>query len=312
MDPPPLYTAAATGATTQVQNLIREGANVEVSAGSISEKRLHEAARSGHADIAAMLLEAGANAMARNNVGWMPLHHAASGGHEQIVTLLVDAGADVAATILPAKSSPPRLHFVDAGAYGGQNRGGETPLALSVHNGHAGVLRLLLDAGAEPSARGGSEQATPLHLASRYDRVTIARMLLAAAADPNARNRHMETPLHCAARRGAAEIVRLLLDAGADAMGSAYNGPTDAMARMSCSMTPLHRAAAGGHEGVLNMLLDAGADGEAKNDWGDTPEDHADSHPRVQPPWKFFPLGFALCDFAPFCASQRSVTVQRF
>jgi ankyrin repeat protein len=174
-----------------------------------------------------------------------------------------------------------------------------------VQKGHEGVLRVLMDAGADPAAREVFDDSTPLHFSRNRghgyaNAMKMARMLLEAGADPNARNRHGKTPLHAVAQRGDGAVLRLLLDAGADAM-----------ARMSCNLTPLHHAAAGGDEGIVRMLLDAGADGEAKNDSGDTPEDLAHSHPEVQPSGQIVLLGL-LYTFAPGCASQRRVKVHRF
>jgi hypothetical protein len=74
----------------------------------------------------------------------------------------------------------------------------------------AGVVRLLLDAGANARARNeGGDNA--LHYANDAD---VVRLLLAAGADPNARNQNYgRTPLFGAYDEGA---VRALLEGGAD------------------------------------------------------------------------------------------------
>ena len=56
---------------------------------------LHVAARQGHADFAALLLEAGADVDARNEEGAMPLHLAAQYGHDEVARVLLAANATV-------------------------------------------------------------------------------------------------------------------------------------------------------------------------------------------------------------------------
>src|SRR5688572_24198457 len=61
---------------------------------------------------------------------------------------------------------------------------------------------------------------TGLHTAAQQGHVGVVRVLLEHGADPNAREEGDNTsPLHWAAARGDIEIVRALLDAGSDAHG---------------------------------------------------------------------------------------------
>ena len=73
-----------------------------------------------------MLLDAGADANARDRYGDTPLHRALGKGHVEVVRALLDAGADVNA----------RDDF------------GDTPLRLAAGKGHVEVARALQDAGA--------------------------------------------------------------------------------------------------------------------------------------------------------------------
>jgi hypothetical protein len=73
-----------------------------------------------------------------------------------------------------------------------------------------GVVRLLLEAGADPNARNPTLGDTPLHHASSLE---TARRLIAAGADPNARDNDGETPLF---NRYYPEIYPVLVQAGAD------------------------------------------------------------------------------------------------
>jgi hypothetical protein len=83
----------------------------------------------------------------------------------------------------------------------------------------AGVVRLLLEAGADPRAKDRLLGDTPLHHVSD---VETARLLIAAGADPNARNSAGETPLF---NSYFPEIYPVLVAAGADVSardGSGY------------------------------------------------------------------------------------------
>ena len=82
---------------------------------------LHYAARSGHAECAALLIEARAEVDARTSGGAAALHRAAVAGHERICAILLRAGADAMA----------------------QDSDGETPLHKAAMRGHVDVARTL-------------------------------------------------------------------------------------------------------------------------------------------------------------------------
>lgn len=60
-------------------------------------------------------------------------------------------------------------------------------LDLAVHAGHVDVVRVLLDAGADPRQRAGAYgEVTPLGLAAMYGYVAVAELLLDAGATTGA------------------------------------------------------------------------------------------------------------------------------
>ena len=111
---------------------------------------------------------------------------------------------------------------------------------------------------------------TALHVAAAGFRVEICRMLLAAGADPSAaKSRRKGSPLHYAANgyighpswdaERQVQSIECLLGAGADGGARDKNGAT-----------PLHRAVRARCLGAVICLLQAGSDPTIKNNTGST------------------------------------------
>ena len=105
---------------------------------------LRYAALKGHAEIAKMLLSAGANPNAANNDGITALLSAASKGHAEVAKVLLSAGAN------------PNAATDD----------GWTALHWAAGFGHAEIAKMLLSAGANPNAA-NNYGATALYLANK-------------------------------------------------------------------------------------------------------------------------------------------------
>ncbi|KPK86341.1 MAG: hypothetical protein AMJ81_01475 [Phycisphaerae bacterium SM23_33] len=266
-----IFAAAALGKLDQIQAFLKADPDAAKATAMGRITPLHLAATAGHTDVAAALLDSGADVDAGRTEWAAPLTLAAGYGRKEIVKLLLERKADVNA--------------VDA------DRG--TPIASAAYQGWTDIVELLLDHGAElepkdPRAaplegavRGGQAQVVKLLLArgaklkkgllcelarasaSTYgphpalgckpDFVGTAKVLIAAGADVNALYEG-NTPLHLAAdvhfgRKPDLELIGLLLDSGADvnAKGGQHR-------------TPLHMAANSGNVTVAKLLLDAGAD----------------------------------------------------
>ena len=170
---------------------------------------------------------------------------------------------------------------------------GATPMLTAVENRRLDVIRLLVDAGADPDTpRLGMDEFTPLHSAAQRDNLDTVLLLLelgadaarrtwltpidwavsrpvvetlaAAGGDPNARcPKTGQAPLHRRACTGMVEPMRALLDAGAE------HSARDLLGR-----TPLHHVTLGHRRGDVAMtvalLLGAGADPEARDEKGQT------------------------------------------
>ena len=163
----------------------------------------------------------------------VPLYHAATLGLRDLAEHLIDKHPE----------------YVDA--RGGMDR---TPTCAAAFEGHADILSLLLDHGANLGARGVNGW-TPLHITSTHGKEEADRTLL-GGADINSCDDIDETPLFWAVIAKRVEFVRMLLERGA--MVDVRNDH---------NRTPLHFAVSR----YVRMLLEHGADVNARDNSGNTP-----------------------------------------
>src|SRR6266478_5389704 len=101
------------------------------------------------------------------------------------------------------------------------------PLGLAAFFGHRAIVEFLLKNGANvATAARNAQKVTALHGAVARRDVEIVKMLLEAGADPNARQESGFVPLHVAASNGNAALVELLLKHGARADAKTDDGKT--------------------------------------------------------------------------------------
>jgi ankyrin repeat protein len=137
-------------------------------------QRLADAAMSGDVDAVRRLLAAQPSlAREYTQEGWTALHLAAT---PEIAGLLLDAGADIEAANRHKFAGP-----------------GNRPVHGATYLNRPGVVRFLLERGADPNGR-DSAGLTPLHLATGNGWVECARVLLERGADPNARTNPKGVP----------------------------------------------------------------------------------------------------------------------
>ncbi len=159
----PVADAAARGDVVTVQDLLRNGADVNTAQGD-GMTALHWAAERGDLALAEVLIYSGANVNAGTRIGrYTPLHLATRGGHVDVVAALLRAKADPNATT---------------------TNSGVTPLHLAAIAGSAEAIDALLKAGAAVDAKEASWGQTPLIFAASRGQVEAIRALLAAGADP--------------------------------------------------------------------------------------------------------------------------------
>ena len=126
------------------------------------------------------------------------------------------------------------------------------PIHFAVREGHAPLVRYLLDCGADPTYRTYRFNDSLLQMARERGYSEIAAMIEEALSSRFPLSEEANALLE-AAGAGDLDRLRQLLDTDAE-LARASNETGD---------TALHLACAGGHAGVAELLLDRGADPEA-------------------------------------------------
>jgi ankyrin repeat protein len=187
----PVADAAMRGDRDAVRGLLKQGADANASRGD-GMTALHFAAERGDAELATMLMYAGANVSAVTRIGgYTALHLASQAGSVAVVDALLKAGADVKARTTTT---------------------GVTPLHLAAEAGNTPVITALLDHKAEIDAKEAEWGQTPLIFAAANNRVEAIKALLARGADPNVTTKTLDVAHELALDRAALSLQKKILD----------------------------------------------------------------------------------------------------
>ncbi|MEY4634797.1 MAG: hypothetical protein RJA55_595 [Acidobacteriota bacterium] len=282
----PIAEAAMAKDAAAVKKLLKEGVDVNAAQGD-GMTALHWAALNGDAELASMLLYAGANVGAKTRLGgFTPLHLAAQIGHASVIAPLIAAGSAVGATTAT----------------------GATALMQAAHSGSTESVRMLVENGAGLDVKETANGQTALMFAAAADRVEVVKLLLSRGADVAITSRVEDfsalttsvdvdqngvprpapaqgpgpvipgvtrgfnyneligkhgglAALHFAARQGALSTVEALVQGGASINQRGAGDKT----------TPILVAAINGHFDTVSYLLDHGADPNLASEGGVTP-----------------------------------------
>ena len=218
------------------------------------------------AGVVRVLIDAGTDIDAKDNLGCSHLHLAGLLGQLSNVKMLVEAGAGVRGT----------------------DKKGYTCLMLAVYSGHTETVRYLVGLPDVDVNRRDINNHTALHCALERQHTSVVDALIHAGADVNMKDSKGCSLLHFACILGDVASVEILVEAGADVRDTdnetrtslilaAMNGHTelvrylvslpevDVNHRNSNRHTALQCARAAKHAGVCQVLIAAGADvGKAK------------------------------------------------
>ena len=159
--------------------------------------------------VRALLAENFLLASQRLSNGESPLMAALYRGHADVVNALVEAGAeiDVFAAAATGRSADLRRALTPQ-TLNSVSYDGWTPLHLAAFFGHAGNVRLLLDAGANVHAVSQNSMAnTPLHAATAGRHADVALLLLERGADALVLDAGGYTPLQIAVQNQLDSVI---------------------------------------------------------------------------------------------------------
>ncbi|WP_207462902.1 ankyrin repeat domain-containing protein [Azospirillum sp. SYSU D00513] len=266
-----LHKAALSGNRQVAELLLDHGAFIDQQTPRLGHTALMDAVIYKHGDIVRLLLDRGAKTSLRNHWGEtaaaiakrdslddivalleanergkaehvkaLRLHLAVSEGDVAETRRLIDAGEDVNARV-------PMVGSFDDNY---------TPLAVAARDGHVEIIRLLLEAGANPRGSVGLYSGTALHEACYFGHSAAIEVMCQGHEQADKRSDELDvqgalngfTPLHDAVWHGHIDAVAALVDAGARLD-----------IRNHAGLTPREMAVHYGYDALARLLADAEA-----------------------------------------------------
>ncbi|CAA2942821.1 E3 ubiquitin- ligase KEG [Olea europaea subsp. europaea] len=238
---PPLVFALAAGSPECVRALIRRDANVRSRLREgLGPSVAHVCAYHGQPDCMRELLLAGADPNAVDDDGESVLHRAIAKKYIDCAIVILENGGCKSMGIVNSRHLTPLHLCVTTWNVAVVKRWAELASAEEIANAidipcsvgtalcmaaalkkdHESegreLVRILLAAGADPTAQDAQHAHTALHTAAMVNDIELVKIILEAGVDVNTRNVQNTLPLHVALARGSKSCVGLLLSAGAN------------------------------------------------------------------------------------------------
>lgn len=177
--------AAKSGDLEKVKALVKKGEDINQVQKSGTSAIMY-AVQYVHKDVAAYLIEQGANLDLETSMGGTALSRAAENNDVELMQLLLSNGASITTLPIIVAARKGNLDavkvLVEHGAdVDAQQSWGHTALMLASKEGHADVVRFLLDQGANYKLKDKNGN-NALSLASQNDQLDIASLLKRAGA----------------------------------------------------------------------------------------------------------------------------------
>ena len=230
---------------------------------------LKVASLSGHADIAAVLLEHGADVDLQDSNGWTALMMACQNGHVAVAEVLLAHGAkvnlrqidDTTPLMIASKNGHHKLVklLLELSAEVNlqmKDRLSANALLLASENGHAEVVEILLEYDAMIDVQNG-DGASALIMASNFGYLKVVKLLAKHKANMNLQDKYGFSALIIASLSGHCEIGEALLNNGSLVDQQDKNGSS-----------ALINTCKNGHTKFAELLLKYGAQIDLQNDVG--------------------------------------------
>jgi ankyrin repeat protein len=312
----PLHLLAEQGKVEAAEALLKHGAEIDAR-DKWGKTPLHYASEYGQADMVEFLLEKGAAINARDERGMTAINRAVQPdfsapreARKKCVELLIPKGADYTISDAVWLGDSAKVEQL---LKNNPSLANSAVLLIAVKEKHANVAELLIKSGADLDA---NLFGTPLlHISANGGNIGVVKVLLDNGADINQRGAYGELALHWAATKGRIDVVGLLLDAGSEINIAAVKQRGDidliveeevnpvaeelksleqteaqikatragsglqVMGRprvvFAIGDTSLHSAAQWGHNEIVKLLVSRGADINAPNKFGESPLHYA-------------------------------------
>ncbi len=269
------------------------------------DQALLSASASGSKDVAAAMLESGANPNVKNDKARTPVMIAAASGNAPLLHQLLTATPDLAAVDATGRSA---LGYVaancDAESFkalvddGAKDEGSTSPALITVLTTCKNLVAFLPSIRGNLSGISDSDGRTAVWHAATTEDVAAIKATLASGGDPAIADSQGFTPLHAAALTGRSENIRLLMTLSKTPDIQSTFGVTPLMlaATSGCvkcvqllagqssdldikdgaGETALLRAVRNQHMDIVQILLQKGANPKARTISDETPEKMAE------------------------------------